>query len=166
MKDRKSSGMAPSLLDILLSKRSDDDQEMKIWRRAQNQHPQHITKSTTSNTSTSSSCINKSNNDEAVMTTVCHASSQHHSIIGTTHPFPFHCSITPSPTGFWLRLPSSYFSTSRDADADTDTCTIHFRSTKAIKLVRSTSSSNAHSTTRLSLTSTEKYNPYHASTIY
>ena len=149
--------MAPSLLDILLSKRSDDDQEMKI-HKIQNPPPP--------NTSTSSSCINKSNNDEAVMTTVCHASSQHQSIIGTTHPFPFHCSITPSPTGFWLRLPSSYFSTSRDVDADTDTCTIHFRSTKAIKLVRSTSSSNAHSTTRLSLTSTEKYNPYHASTIY
>ena len=33
MVDRKSSGMALSLLDTLLRKRSDDDQEMKILRR-------------------------------------------------------------------------------------------------------------------------------------
>jgi hypothetical protein len=32
MKDRKSSGIAFPLLDTPLSKRNDDDQEMKIWR--------------------------------------------------------------------------------------------------------------------------------------
>ena len=31
--DRKSSGLARSLLDTLLITRSDDDQEMEIWRR-------------------------------------------------------------------------------------------------------------------------------------